>query len=369
MDRNVTRLTFGILLLGLLLRVLWIDADSNYYNWVGFYADEWRWTEVARYFAHHGTVWINPRNYNTVVAPGFEAATLISYQLFGTGYQAVRIFPAFCGVGMLLVLYLHLRRRASPVGTLCAVSLLATQADLVSLSRLATPEIASMFGGLLTWIAVDAARGRRAALVACGGLLAAILAFKLTSYYLIPAFLLIVFWQRKGEGIKTRFLDMASLGAGLAGPGLIAMFIALSRMDQTDRLLKRIMGLAEFLQHIEFYDLVARPFVAKGAPLMNAALLAAWFARQRWLERPTWAEAYLEEAVASSRSKVGEVYRCRTGSSNITDLVKYGFKKLKIFIYVFSVLERESRRYEGTAHLFRLEPLDRTAVQVGAVSL
>jgi hypothetical protein len=188
----------------------------------------------------------------------------------------VRLFPVLCGVGLIVGLYIHLRRRASPLGVLCAVSLLAIQADLVSLSRLATPEIVSMLGGLLTWIVIDAARGRRFALFGAGCVLAGALAFKLTSYYLIPAFALVVFWQRKGEGMKTRLVDTASLLTGLAVPGLVVLIAIASRLQPIDELMTQIMVLAQFLERSTFYTMAARPFEARGAPVMNSAMLTVW---------------------------------------------------------------------------------------------
>ncbi len=277
MDRYSTWLTVAILLTGILLRVAWVEADPDYYNWFGFYIDEWRWTEVARTFFHTGGISFSPRNYNTILAPGFEAATLLSYQILGASLFSVRVFPIMCGVGLIVALYLHLRRRASPVGILCAVSLLAIQADLVNLSRVAIPDIASMAGGLLTWIAVDAARGRRLALAGAGLVLAVALSFKLTSYYLIPAFVLVVFWQRKGDGLKVRLADAGSLISGLAAPGIVALIVLANRLPLIEVLVRRLDVPLNFLEPSTIFTIVSRPFVARGAPFLNTGMLALWF--------------------------------------------------------------------------------------------
>ena len=46
----------GVLVLGVLLRISYLDSDPHYYAWAGYITDEGRWVENARSLALRGTL-------------------------------------------------------------------------------------------------------------------------------------------------------------------------------------------------------------------------------------------------------------------------------------------------------------------------
>ncbi len=277
MNRTLIGLGIGLVLLGAAARLVGLEADPDYYGWIGFYVDEGRWTDVARGFGLHGEIHLRPRNHNTIFAPAFELGSALSFKLLGVGHAAARLMPALCGAAMLGILAAHLRRRATPLGLFLGVALVAIQADLVQLSRVAVPETASMLGALLTWVAVDAAHARRGRLVAAGAVLVAALSFKLTSYLLIPAFVLVVLFQRERAGWRMRLGDVGCLIAVGAAGGVAGLVAIVSMVPSfSDLLFARVANFSRFLAPKGPFEIVALPFESFAGPFLNPALGAFW---------------------------------------------------------------------------------------------
>ena len=54
--KSLGYLTFIVLIFGVLLRVLYLDSDPRYYDWIGYMTDEGRWIFQARKMARFGAV-------------------------------------------------------------------------------------------------------------------------------------------------------------------------------------------------------------------------------------------------------------------------------------------------------------------------
>ena len=66
--------------LGCLLRLVWLDADPDYYIWVGYITDEGRWLENVRALLFHDELLLPESNLHLLVAPLFQAVNyLVGY--------------------------------------------------------------------------------------------------------------------------------------------------------------------------------------------------------------------------------------------------------------------------------------------------
>lgn len=277
MNRGLVGLSVLLVVAGCLARLVHLDADPDYYSWIGAYIDEGRWTAVARSFALDGRIIVNPRNHNFFVAPAFEAVSSLSFLgAGGVSLWAARIFPALCGCAILVLLFVYFRRYATPLGLVAGLSVVALQEDLVSLSRVAIPETTAMLGALLAWVALDAARERRAWLAGAGLLLVVTLAFKMTSFVLIPGFVLIAWAQRSGAPTSERIRDAAAFVSGFAIPGLVGLLGAVLVLPDPGAIVARLSRLAHFLAIQAPFGMFERHISANVAPGMNVGMLGLW---------------------------------------------------------------------------------------------
>ena len=55
--KSISRLVIGVVVVGILIRFLYLNADPYYYEWSGYITDEGRWVQAARSFAlsHFGS--------------------------------------------------------------------------------------------------------------------------------------------------------------------------------------------------------------------------------------------------------------------------------------------------------------------------
>lgn len=84
-DRLILWLGFGILVTGILLRFLFLDADPYYYEWVGYITDEGRWVSNARSGALFGQFFVfeNFRGLHFFLAPLFQFTNYLVFRLAG----------------------------------------------------------------------------------------------------------------------------------------------------------------------------------------------------------------------------------------------------------------------------------------------
>ena len=88
-------LSLGVIITGILLRFLCLDADPRYYEWVGYITDEGRWIQHARNLALHGTLVDSSRmNFHLFMAPLFELSNYLVFELLGVSLLTSRIFTA-----------------------------------------------------------------------------------------------------------------------------------------------------------------------------------------------------------------------------------------------------------------------------------
>ena len=103
--------TSAAVLIGVLLRTVYLDADPDYYAWIGYITDEGRWIETARSLILVG----NPADYgfnvHFWVAPLFQLAHVPVFALLGVSFWSSRLLSSLAGSALLVWLAVRLRDR------------------------------------------------------------------------------------------------------------------------------------------------------------------------------------------------------------------------------------------------------------------
>src|SRR4030095_7061748 len=104
---------------------------------------------------------------------GYQAVNYVVFRLLGVDFWSARLFSAVCGLLTVVVMFFSLRRHVAPFALALGVLILGFQTDLLSESRMALPEMPSVFFTLLAFLMLTLARhSRRNACIA--GVFAAI---------------------------------------------------------------------------------------------------------------------------------------------------------------------------------------------------
>ena len=113
-------LIVAVLVAGVGLRLVHLDADPDYYAWVGYVTDEGRWIAHAREMALFGhlvnTEWL----IHLLLAPLFQAASFVVFALLGVSLWTSRLLTALSGSALLVLFWLGLRRLVTPAAMLVA---------------------------------------------------------------------------------------------------------------------------------------------------------------------------------------------------------------------------------------------------------
>ncbi len=194
-------LTIVVLFAGCLLRFIFLDADPYYYEWAGYITDEGRWIEHARSYFLFQEI---PGNLlHLLMAPIFQLIHYVIFSLLGVNMIACRIFTATAGSALLVLFLITFRRIASPQTLLLGIVILAFQADLVMLSRVAVPEMACVFMQLLIYVTIVSGKTSLHRLFVAGLLMLVMVLTKLTSAPMLIIFaIMIIFIFKEGATEK-----------------------------------------------------------------------------------------------------------------------------------------------------------------------
>jgi hypothetical protein len=302
--RLASLLVVALILAGAALRLAFLDADPDYYAWVGYVTDEGRWVAHARELALFGHLGRGEWQLHLILAPLFQATAYVSFQLFGVSIWAARLPTALAGSLLLVSFCLLLRRVVGPAALLGGVALLALDVDLIELSRVAVPETAAMLVALWAYALVARGRPTPVRLVSAGLLAAGAVAVKATSLPIIAIFSAIVLFQPvPDETAPGRSRSLALLWAGflapLLAPAVLAVLVAPRRLG----------ALAGNLGVLGHFLLPARPFAianffvdAPFAPTLNiwaagAMLSMAVFLLDRGAGEPAVRRHFIASAI------------------------------------------------------------------------
>ena len=264
-------LVVAVLLAGATLRLVFLDADPDYYAWVGYITDEGRWVAHAREMALFGHLGQGEWLLHLILAPLFQTVAYVAFKLIGVSIWAARLPTALAGGLLLVSFWLLLRRVVSPGALLVGVALLALDVDLIELSRVAVPETAAMLVEIWAYALVASGRLTPIRLFSAGLVVAGAVAVKATSLPVIVIFSAVVFFQPgPDDPAPSRWRRLALLWAGFLAPLLIAVLLAVL---VAPRLLGALAGNLGVLGH---FLLPARPFTianffveAPFAPTLN----------------------------------------------------------------------------------------------------
>jgi hypothetical protein len=273
-----------VLAFGVLLRLVYLDADPDYYAWVGYMTDEGRWVAHARELVLFGHLVNAGWLLHLMLAPLFQGVSFVVFSLLGVSLWSSRLFTAVSG-SMLLVLYWWgLRRVVAPRALLAGLALLAFDVDLLMLSRVAVPEVPAMVLELGVYLAVVLGRPTRMRRFLAGLLLFAVVAMKATTLVLVPIFSLLVLLDPRWRGPdETRGAGVIPFWAGLVTP--LALLLAVLPFTQTAP-----PAVGANLQMLRYFvgintRFIAFPFETDFGPVFNAWALALCLVTVAWLAR------------------------------------------------------------------------------------
>jgi len=276
-----------VLVSGVLLRVVHLDADPDYYGWTGYITDEGRWIAHARELSLFGRLINGDELAHLLVAPLFQALSYGVFRVLGVSFWTARLLPAVSGGAILIVFWLMLRRVVSPAALLVALALLAFDVDFLMLSRVAVPEVPAMLLELLVYAIIVTGRPAPFRMFAGGLLLLATLAMKATTLPLLVIFSVIVLVQRTdGPGDRHRWRRLSFFLAGVGVCLVLAAPIALPMFWRHASALVETAGVVGTLFRLSgLYAYMSFPFESDFAAAFNVFGLGVCFAIVGWLTR------------------------------------------------------------------------------------
>ena len=286
-DHRYSLLCFCVVVVGILLRSIHLNADPYYYEWAGYITDEGRWVQHARSWVLHGTLF-GPRlaNIHFVLAPLFQLSNYLVFEMVGVSLLTARIFTALCGSALLVCFWAMLRHRVSPQALLLSITLLAVQADLVMLSRVAVPEMVILFFQLLIYFLIVSNEQSSWRMALAGVLFFAGFAMKMTMIALLPIFSVMILAMPRKPTETRRWRDLALFWIGFAAPVLLAAGFAyyIARIEPVTSQVVRenLYTIKLFLGWSNFYNAVSFPFLEPLSGTINIWLLGVWLTALGW---------------------------------------------------------------------------------------
>ena len=299
--------TVAAALIGVLLRIVRLDADPYYYAWVGYITDEGRWVETARSLVLYGDPSTYGFNLHFWVAPLFQLSHVPVFALFGVSFWSSRLIASLAGSGLLAWLAFRLRGRVSHPALFLGIALLAAQADLVMLSRVATPETAAMLAQAVVFVTLVLGIDERRKIVGAALLTLAALCVKVTLLPMVLTFALVVVMLPRSREVANaparRLADGAIYVGVIVVPAAVGIVVALlsGRTAWLDQL-ANMPTIDSQLGAASVRALVSYPFEAMLSPVFNVLALAAWIGGLVW-----WTPARASVGIVPKRLFSGAV--------------------------------------------------------------
>ena len=278
-------LIVSVLVAGVALRFVHLDADPDYYAWVGYVTDEGRWIAHAREMVLFGhlvnTEWL----VHLLLAPLFQAASFVVFSLLGVSIWTSRLLTAFSGSALLVLFWLALRRLVAPAAMLAALALLAFEVDLLMLGRVAVPEVPAMLLQLAVFLLVATGSPTTGRLLMAGLVLLAMMGTKATTLFLVPIFSVLVLLQPAREGARRRWSSLLPFwAASVASSALLLVAVTFAGRARGS-LAANVGILRGFLGLNTPYTVLAVPFESDFGPVYNMWALGLCLVAVAWLAR------------------------------------------------------------------------------------
>ena len=288
-------LTSIVLAIGVVLRALYLDADPHYYDWIGYITDEGRWVYQARdFFLFHTITRDAVYDLHLILAPLFQLANYVIFDLVGFNRLSTRIFTAFCGSALLLLFWKNLRHRVTPQALLVGVMLLAVQVDFVVMSRVAVPEMVVILFQALAYFVLVSREPSRWRMTMLGAVMLIAVGMKGTVVFSLGIFSLIILFMPvapdESTGKTRRWPLLLWFWGGLAAPVLLAAAVWIGCCAPKSLLeLVQLSGasyLAPMLRLLQFsnvHHILSFPFQDSLAPALNFLALGLWLSWLGWI--------------------------------------------------------------------------------------
>jgi len=319
-----------VLLGGIALRFLYLDADPHYYAWNGYITDEGRWIAHARamvlFHSSSSVGWI----LHLLLAPLFQAVSYMVFALLGPSLLTARLFTALCGSALLVIFWASLRRTVSPEALLLALGMLAVEMDLVVLSRVAVPEMAVMALELAAYLLIAGERGSSRWFFLAGLLMAAAVGMKATALPVVGIFAIIILFRPvAGPDESSRPGAFVSFVAGFGTPLLVAGIVFLGCCYREPA------GLAETLRAVRSFVGLATPHRILSFPFDGdlAPVVALW-GLGTWLVLVGWFALRPDHSDTRSRRLLGSATIWATGYGAVMLLLDYFPARYKVHILI-----------------------------------
>jgi hypothetical protein len=281
---SLTRgLAVALVVLGILLRFIYLDADPYYYDWTGYITDEGRWSAHARALALFGRTSDVGWSLHLTLAPLYQLANYVIFSLSTVSLTTSRLLSAMAGSALLVSFWLLMRRVASPPALLVGLTLLALEMDLLVLSRLAVPEMVVMALQLLVYALIVATRGSYGQLALAGCLQAIAVGMKATALPTLAIFLLVVLARPSAPGERRRVWSLAAFGAGFAAPLALAALAWSACCYPRGIDLQTLQILRIFVRPSNAYHAIGFFFDDSLAPILNTWAVAVWLGIVGWM--------------------------------------------------------------------------------------
>jgi len=261
-----------------------LDADPDYYAWVGYITDEGRWVAQAREMVLFGHIVNTGWLMHLLLAPLFQTGSLVLFGVLGASLWSSRLLTAISGSVILLLYWWGLRRVVAPWALLAGLALLAFDVDLLMLSRVAVPEVPAMLFELAVFLLVAIGRPTRARLFGAGLLLLAMVAMKATTLLLVPIFSTLLLLQPlEHEADGRRWGRLVPFWVGFLSL-LLPLLVALPFVPTARHTLGTNLAILQgFIGLNTPYAIVAFPFETTFGPVFNLWALPLCLVTVAWL--------------------------------------------------------------------------------------
>lgn len=279
---------YALIVFGIMLRVLFLDADPYSRIWSGYITDEGFWNSNARNAILFDKNLLDFTNLHFFIAPIFQSINYFVFLGFGVSHLSARIFPALCGTIMVVMYFRYMRNTLSREALFLGLCFFCLQPEVLMLSRISNPEAPLMLIELLIFFLISFPKPTR------------------LNYFFSAIALLF------GDGVKATFLFFSVVFAGLllgapiqninardfwpsrlkivlilCGLGLVSLvaivgWIACCNQGSPDS--NPLYTIIRFLNINSLYSFFTFPFSDPIAPVFNFFMLGIWVSLIGWLQ-------------------------------------------------------------------------------------
>lgn len=283
-----------VLVIGILLRFIYLDADPHYYAWDGYIVDEGRWNESARNLFYYHSIFIYGASgtLHLMIAPLFQFTNYLFYLLFDLNHLTSRLFPAICGSSILILFYLRLRFKVTPQALLLGITLLASQADLVMMSRVSIPEIVIMLFQLIVFFTIITTKFSPYNMIAAGFLLLIGIGMKVTMlpFVVISSVIILIMSPASldTKGITRKLKELGLFWSGftipvfLIGASILFYDYFFCDLSYLHSIYHSALSVKRFIRVSSFYGFVSFPFEHILSATYNIWALGLWITVLSW---------------------------------------------------------------------------------------